>query len=72
MKINTCKQCLYFIQECDNKAICTINDQYINVNTNQQACEDFTQENNQLDDIDQYVNNNEYYDTLYDEENNNF
>ena len=67
---NICKQCTYFIQECDNNAICCKDESYQSVKPNQYACNDFTQDNLMPDNIQQYIDDNEpdlIDDNIYDE-----
>jgi len=66
---NICKECSYFIEDCDGSGLCCKDMDYIPVKPNQSACEYFCEEINEYDDIDDYINNNEN-NSIYDNEDN--
>ena len=64
---NTCSECSYFIEECDNCGLCCKNDEYTSVKPEQPACLDFCGDNSEFDTIEEYINNMEDDNNLYDD-----
>lgn len=64
---NVCKDCSYFIEDCDGSGLCCKDMDYTPTKPNQSACEYFCGEINQYDDIDDYINNKEN-NSIYDNE----
>lgn len=56
---NMCKECSYFIEDCDGSGLCCKDMEYKLVNHNDTACEYFCGEINEYDDIDDYIKNEE-------------
>lgn len=56
--MDICGKCSFYIEECDKQGICTKDNNYINTDKKQQACEDFIYNNNK-DQIDDYLLNEE-------------
>lgn len=61
---NMCKDCSYFIEDCDGSGLCCKDMDYTPTQPNQSACKYFCEEINEYDDIDDYINNEEniFYD----------
>ena len=66
---NICRDCSYFIEDCDGSGLCCKDMDYIPVQPNQSACRYFCGEINEYDDIDDYIKDEN---NLYNEDDDNY